>query len=262
MNNIKAIFVDIDNTIFDHLKKHKYDERSIKALNNLYDKGVKIIICSARPIYSLREFGVLNRIKYSGVIASNGAVRVYNNEWFDKYVFPKKELKEIVDVCKKHKLCIELVTFDDRFYVTQKTKEVDYHHKIFFEIDAKFEQYNFQEVISMLLFADRSVDPILNKEMPKTIHMFRFSEYGLDVLSKSHSKGEAVISMLNKMGINKEEALAFGDDYQDISMFEQVGTGVALGNAKDELKNIAQFVTKPVYHHGVYKFIKKAKLLR
>lgn len=262
MKDIKAIFIDIDNTIFDHIKKHEYDKKSLFALNKLHDKGIKVIICSARPIYSLREFKVFDKLNYDGIIASNGAVRVYQGEWFDKYIFPKNELIKIIEICKQNHLCLECVTYDQRFYATEKTKDVDFHHQTFFEFDACQDTYNQQDVISMLLFAPKEMDNILQTEMPNTVHMFRFSDYGLDVLIKSHNKGEAVASMLKKMNINSNNALAFGDDYQDISMFEQVKFGVAVGNAKDELKHVAYRVAKPVYKHGVYKFLKKQKLLK
>lgn len=255
-NEIKIIFVDIDNTLFDHLKKHKYDKKSLRSLTRLQKLGYIVIICTARPMYSIREFGLFKHINPDGIIASNGAIRIYKDHWFSQYHYPKKELRKISNLCKKHGLCVEFVTFDDRFYATPKTKLVDFHHECFYENDAEYEPYVDQDVISVLLFAEKKDDQMLKDKMPKTTHLFRFSDYGVDVVTHSHSKGEAVSDMLNHLGIPKDQSLAIGDDLQDIAMFEAVKYGIAMGNAKKELKDISYFVTKEVYHHGVFYFFK------
>lgn len=261
-DDIKIIFVDIDNTIYDHRKKKRYDMKSVNALNALHDKGIKIIISTARPIYSIREFNTFNVLKYDGVIAANGAIRIIDNEWIDRYEFDNKTVHKILEVIKKHNLCAEFVTFDSRFYPVKPNQDVIDHQKEFYENIAPYHEYHDEQVISILLFAKKEMDDILKKDMPKNIILLRFGNFGIDVVDKIHAKGEGIKSILSHLNYSKDNALAFGDDVQDISMFESVKYGIALGNAKECVKEKAVKVIKPVYKNGIYRFVKANRLLK
>ena len=65
---------------------------------------------------------------------------------------------------------------------------------------------------------------------------FEFTAKGID-------KAKALESILKKLGVNKEEIIAFGDGHNDASMVKYAGLGIAMGNAVQELKEIADYVT-------------------
>lgn len=75
-----------------------------------------------------------------------------------------------------------------------------------------------------------------------------------DIIPLECGKGNAVRAVLQHFGFTKEEAIAFGDGFNDIEMLEAVGTGVAMGNAKDEIKAHATCTCKSVEEDGVYDF--------
>ena len=74
-------------------------------------------------------------------------------------------------------------------------------------------------------------------------------------------KGNAVNAVLKYYGFTKDEAIAFGDGKNDIEMLEAVGTGVAMGNAKDEVKSKANKICKSVEEDGVYCYCLENNLL-
>ena len=74
-------------------------------------------------------------------------------------------------------------------------------------------------------------------------------------------KGNAVNAVLKYYGFSKEEAIGFGDGQNDIEMLEAVGTGVAMGNAKYEVKERADVVCKSVEEDGVYYYCLENKLI-
>ena len=80
----------------------------------------------------------------------------------------------------------------------------------------------------------------------------RWSEYFIDVMPAHGGKEQGVAKMLECLGIKPEQAIAFGDGGNDIGMLEYVGHGVAMGNAVDELKAIAQSVTEDCDEGGIY----------
>ena len=73
----------------------------------------------------------------------------------------------------------------------------------------------------------------------------------LDIGPLNNSKGNAVKLLCKDFGIKLDEVIAFGDQMNDISMIRIVGFGVAMGNAKDEVKEVARFVTLTNDENGV-----------
>ena len=83
----------------------------------------------------------------------------------------------------------------------------------------------------------------------------------VDIIPLACGKGNAVNAVLAHYGFSKEEAIAFGDGKNDIEMLEAVGTGVAMENAKDEVKQRADAICKSVEEDGVYDYCVKNHLI-
>jgi HAD superfamily hydrolase (TIGR01484 family) len=81
--------------------------------------------------------------------------------------------------------------------------------------------------------------------------------YYIFVNSKSTDKGVAISKFLEAMNINKEEAICFGDRINDITMFKSCGNTVAMRNADEELKKIANYITLSNDENGVADFLNK-----
>ena len=77
------------------------------------------------------------------------------------------------------------------------------------------------------------------------------AESYLEIFPKGMDKGKALGIICRKLGIKKEETIAFGDEELDIPMIEAAGTGVAMGNAIEALKAKADFVTKTNNEAGI-----------
>jgi Cof subfamily protein (haloacid dehalogenase superfamily) len=79
----------------------------------------------------------------------------------------------------------------------------------------------------------------------------------IEIMNHDISKGNAVKILSNYYGINKEEIICFGDAENDISMLEFAGLGIAMGNAENYVKEIADYVTDTNDNDGVAKAIEK-----
>ena len=113
------------------------------------------------------------------------------------------------------------------------------------------EDYHNQDVLGVGLFVKEEYDEIFKKELPNLKYYFRFHPNGVDIANEIHDKGESVKFVLNYLKINKNESASFGDDLQDITMFEQTGYSFAMDNAKEEAKKAAKYITKSVSSNGV-----------
>ena len=261
MNDIKIIFVDIDWTLLDHSDGHEFDMESINEINRLHDKGIKIFICSARPHHSIDQIGLFNKLKFDGYIACNGGLVVYH----DQIVY-----EDNMNVDLFNKLCEVVMSFDitmeasqakSRFLIRKENQYVYNLYATYHEDMPPVEDYHDKKVISCLLFAPEEYDEKIIPLIPKELTYYRFSDFGVDIVEHAHLKGDGVRFILDMLNISKENAMAFGDDEGDISMFKEVKYPIAMGNAKDNVKENAFYVTNHVSEHGVKlaldKFINK-----
>ena len=73
----------------------------------------------------------------------------------------------------------------------------------------------------------------------------------LEIMPKHVTKASALWKICDKLGISMNEVMAFGDAQNDLKMLQQVGIGVAMGNAGDNLKQVADYITTHVDEDGV-----------
>ena len=106
------------------------------------------------------------------------------------------------------------------------------------------------EVFQLVAFFTKEQENAIMAAMPHC-EATRWNPLFSDIIPKGSSKQVGVDRMLDYFGISLEESMAFGDGGNDVLMLKHVGIGVAMGNAGDELKSIADFVTKDVDDEGI-----------
>ena len=260
-NKIKIIFVDIDWTIFSHKDGHVFDMASIDALKKAQQKGIKVFLCTARPYHSVKITGLLDFFTPDGMVLCNGGIIIYDNKILFEKVFDQKKFEKVCEVILKYKLNLEGVEPYDRFIITEKTEAIDYLFDTYYETVPPVEDYHNRHIISCMLFAPEEYDEYLLKEFPEGLNYFRFHPYGVDLLDQPHDKGEGVEFVLKHFDIPKRNAMAFGDDDADITMFNKVGWPIALANAKEDCKKAARWVTSEVWNSGVKIALESLKVI-
>ncbi|MBO6280515.1 MAG: HAD family phosphatase [Bacilli bacterium] len=257
-NKISIIFVDIDWTIFDHSKNpSEFDFVSIEKLNELHESGTKIFIYTARPYHSVEQIHLFDYLKPDGMILSNGGLIIYKDEilygsWFDTKVF-----EDFCNLALSLHVNVEGIRPYNAFLIAPEDDAV---HSLFIDYPEDVppvEDFHNQKVIGAALFAPKELDDIIRPTLPDKMFYFRYHDFGVDVAPLPHDKGEAIKFVLKKLLINKDEAMAIGDDFADISMFKQVKYSVAMENGREEVKKSASFITDTVSNHGVKKILDK-----
>ena len=84
---------------------------------------------------------------------------------------------------------------------------------------------------------------------------------GIDIVAKGSGKDVGIKHFIERYGIERDDTMAFGDGENDIRMLKYAGVGVALGNAKEEVKRIADYVTADIDDDGVEKALKHFGLI-
>ena len=257
---IRIAFFDIDWTLFDH-KNERWSYQSIEAIKVLKKKGIKVILCSARPFHSMDVFGVFRLgIRWDGYISSAGACAYADEKFLRKTLIAPNRVRDFLALVKKENLTCEIVEPLTRKLAFPQTDISKEYYERFKECVPPVLSYEGEEVTGINLFSHEDTDPIFISAFPDFV-FYRYATMANDVSGEPHHKGDAIEVVLKHYGLTKEEAIAFGDDYQDITMAEHVGAFVAMNNGKDEVKKVASFVCPDVWDDGVYYGLKHYALI-
>lgn len=107
-------------------------------------------------------------------------------------------------------------------------------------------------VRQMLAFYPAARNAEVAKILPDSFKTVRWHEYGTDILDKSGSKARGIQAALNKLGLDRQDAMAFGDGLNDLEMMGAAGFGIAMGNAVPELKAAADYVCPRADEDGIW----------
>ena len=251
----KIAFFDIDWTIYDH-KNHRWDEESLDAIKELKRRGVKCFLCTARNYDSIKDFGALDiGIEWDGFIANSGAIGVVEGKTiFEQYMEPKTAY-EAVAFLKEIGVCGEIPYDNERKLLAPLTEEAKHYYSYYVEKIPPIEEYKGRPSIGITVFASEEKDHLFKERFPELI-IFRYFKYAFDWVPAMHYKGNPVEKILEHYGFKKEESVGFGDNFQDISLLEKVGTFYAMGNSDELLLKAAKNKTDAVWDSGVAKAIK------
>lgn len=254
----KYIFLDLDGTLIDH-DSNEIPESTIKALKLAQEKGHELFICTGR-IPSLFE-DVKHRLDIHNYVAANGKLVVLHDEIIRNEFMTESYVSEFVDYISKRNIDMAFESFD-AYVLSSRTSKItedflDAFHLEVSEVISDYYKHNRIYQINLMYNGDY-------KEFEEKFPHFKFSqanEFGLDVIEGEGMKEQGVRAVIEKLGIDIKDTFAFGDGYNDLSMIKYVNTGVAMGNANQQLKEIADYVTDDVTNDGIYKAFKKLNII-
>ncbi|GIM28720.1 haloacid dehalogenase [Clostridium polyendosporum] len=268
----KLICIDMDGTLLSDI--HTVSEENKQALKKATEMGVKIAITTGRLFTSAKYYSHLTGVK-APIISSNGAyIREKDKEEvIYQSVLNKDQFVKIYNVVKKHGLLTYLNTFDtviseivineeNSYKITNKHSAEEYKIKFDEGIDLRegFEKYE-GNILKVICIEHEDTEKLQKAKMElRQYHDLEVVSSGPDnfeVMSAGTSKGAAVKRLAEVLGIKREEVICIGDSENDLSMIEYAGLGVAMGNASEEIKKAADYITDKNTNAGVAKAINK-----
>ncbi len=262
---IKAIFMDLDGTVLrsDHTVSEKLKEK----LKELQDKGIKIFISTGRTYTSslpyISELGITTPvITYNGgrIMDSLTQEVVYEDP------VPAEVVKELIKFSRREEVHLNLYV-EDLLHIENESEEgLGYSQKAGIPYTlVNFDDFMNKESTKALFIGKNEKLEKLKKELedkfPQCEFVFSQTTY-LEVLNKGVSKGRAVGEIMKKYGFTPEEVMAFGDQWNDLSMLKAVKHGYLMGNATEELKReiVPHMVTLSNDDDGIYHIIKDVEV--
>lgn len=266
----KLIAVDMDDTLLRHDKT--ISKENIEALHKAREKGVYVVISTGRVFASAYAYADMIGFR-TYIIASNGAlIRDPNNNTIYESILNYDSMVEIIKVCQKYNTYFQLISETTIFSpeITNKFQRYAEWNELF-KTELKVNVKEIKEplkdidklkdnVLKIIVFNDDiEVLKSIREELSKNDSIQITSSYmdNIEIVNKGVSKGRALEILGEYLSIKKEEMIAIGDSENDIEMIKFAGLGVAMENAIEEVKKVADFITKSNMEDGVKYVIDK-----
>lgn len=255
---IKTIFFDVDGTLVSH-NTHSMPESSIQAIESLKQKGIQVVIATGRSKMDLRRMPV-NQVQFDSYITLNGQMTLDRDmNLLDGYPLSKQTQDHIVSMFNNKEHPIMLLE-EDRMYINYIDDYVKIAEAAVSSPLPVLGTYDGATLYQAIPFVSQEVLDTFKDDLPHS-KVTRWNEYGVDIIDEHGGKLEGVRKFMLNNHLSKEECMAFGDGENDIAMLEEVGIGIAMGNASDEVKEIANYITTDIDHDGILNALKHFKLL-
>ena len=251
----KIAFFDVDNTIYDWRNRRLVDS-GIEAMKRLKKEGVYLVVCTARPYHSTKHFGIFDMgVRFDGFIGSAGGIAMWKNKTIYMQKMDRKILRNLCKTAISLGLTAEVITAKNRFLIAEPNDYLYNFHHVFTDVIPEVHPYRNEDSTGMLLHAPESFDELFKERFPQ-IGYYRFDSFGVDIMPAPRDKGAAIKMILDHVGLSKEDAIAFGDDVQDMPM-KNYAKFVCMGNGKEEVKAIADEVTENIWDDGLARSISR-----
>ena len=258
----KLIALDLDGTLTNSRKE--ITPRTRYALLDAQAQGKKIILASGRHplgVYPIARDLHLDR--YGGYIMSfNGGkiIECATDRTIVTKLFPREYLPDIMSVLQDSNLTV--ITWDDkRIFANNKVNDYTYIEKDVLKIEMVVVEDFLSSIkfdVNKILLAGEpdeldEYQKLLSKRYDGLLEIYKSAPYFLELMPFGISKG----SMLEKLHISREELIAFGDNYNDMTMIGYAGMGVAMANGEPEIKKIANYVCPSNDEDGIAQALQK-----
>lgn len=262
MRDLKVIVMDVDGTLTNN--KKVITEKTKLALFKAQENGSILILASGRPVSGLMDIAKeLKMNENHGLLVSYNGSKVVDCET-NKILFNETMTVEEGQAVLEHMKNFNvkpMIDKDDYMYVNNVfDNEINYNGKIIniIEYESRGGKFKLCEKDDLAAFATYPLNKILTAGDPeylknnykKMMEPFKdnlscmfTSDFYFEFTAKGIDKAKALDSVLSPMGYKPENIIAFGDGQNDASMIKYAGIGVAMANAVDELKNVADEVT-------------------
>ena len=252
---MSLVISDVDGTLIDDRKV--LTGRTIAAVEKLRDAKIPFTVTSARPPFGLKM--IIDTLDLQLPIGSfNGGIILNPDlEIIDRTVLPSEYIPEIISIIKSHGLDVWLSS-DSHWYLKDLNGvHVDHHQKTLqFEPTVVDNYEDIQDDIIKIVgvgadfAAVAQCETATQEKFGNLLSATRSQSYYLDITHPNANKGSVVQRLSQRLSIPAAEIVTIGDNSNDVSMFEQSGISIAMGNASLEVQKKATYVTSTNQNEG------------
>ncbi|MDR5590892.1 HAD family hydrolase [Christiangramia sp. SM2212] len=261
----KIIFSDIDGTLLN--AERDLSEYTINTIKKLSRANIPFILISSRMPAAMRHLQQKMNIEHLPLISYNGGLIIVDGKPVSSTEIPLNILSDLHNFNLDHDVHLSLFHNDEWYaprddFWTQReinNTKVQPELKDNKTILEKWKAENKGAHKIMAMGEQEKIDAVKNfltDNFSDDLHLYRSKPTYLEIAPKKISKLTAVQHLLdNHFQLPLSQSMAFGDNYNDVEMIKGVGMGIAVGNAKPDVLEVAHMVTTPGKEDGVAKSI-------
>lgn len=269
MMKVKLIGMDLDGTLLTSKKELTAYTKEI--LSRAVKQGIIVMPATGRPLKGITD----DLLEFSGfryaVTANGGRVLdIRTGETLFEELVPAEIAGKVLEILG-HYDALREIYFDGVGYAQEDALQnigryleeppmMEYIMRTRIPVPdlwAKFEEENraVDKVQGLFVSLEERAMAIRELREVSGIEITGALKKNIEVNAAGVNKGRALIKLGELLGIRREEIMAFGDGANDLKMIKEVGVGVAMENAKDELKEAADYIAGSNDKDGVARFI-------
>lgn len=260
----KILVLDIDGTLTNSQKEISPTTKA--GLINIMERGHRIILASGRPTPGMRRYEEeLELEKYGGYLLSfNGAriVECQSGEIVYQRTLPLTLLPGFYGFAKRNGCGLVTYLGDEVISAFEPDEYI--------ELEARINNMPVRQVKNFLSFVDFDINKclmtagpdkaaVLEKELQEkyggVASIYRSEPFFIEIMPKNVDKASSLDKMLETIGMTRENVICCGDGFNDVSMIKYAGIGVAMGNAQQAVKEVADYITSTNDEDGLVQVI-------
>lgn len=262
----KLLVLDLDGTLTNTRKE--VTEHTRTTLIKAQEQGLKIVLASGRPTYGIAPLANLLQLdKYEGYVLSYNGGEIIDwktGELLYKNLLDPEVLPYLYQCANDNHFAI--VTYDGEYVLTEYPDDEYVLKEALLNVMKIKKVDNFLKAVQRpiakcLIVGEPTRLAVLEKEMYNHLHdrmgVFRSEPYFLELVPKGIDKAQSLAVLLKEIGMTKDEMIAVGDGFNDLSMIKYAGLGVAMSNAQEVVKENADFITLSNEEDGVAHVVEK-----
>ena len=263
---IKLVAIDMDGTLLNSKKELLEETKQYFKDFHKKETDTLLVLCTGRPESGIRPYlkdlGYLEENHY--IISQNGA-NIYESRTGKRVMdafLDSAAIQKWIELGKKHGISVMGAGVDYYYCFDQEPTEwMEFDVKL---VSGKLKRIPTKESLNtdfykILLMGDEvqlnEFETFIPEEWRDEFYVVRSQKYLVEVLTKGVNKAFGLEKLAQKLNIQPSEIAAIGDAANDIEMLEYAGLAIAMGNASEEVKAIADIVTDTNENNGVIKAI-------
>lgn len=251
---IKALFFDIDGTLVS-FQTHRISDSTVQAIWQAKELGIKVFISTGRPFSLINNLQEISEL-IDGYITVNGAYCFIGEQVISCSPIPEEDVRTLIRQADEMNFACMVVGEKDLIMYNTNEK-VDYIFRQMLNVHGMKESRSLDALWAHPIL---QLTPVISEEeerqiMPRLPHCVSSRWYPdfADITAQGTDKSKGLRAVMDILGLKREETMAFGDGGNDIPIVREAGIGVAMGNANESLKAVADYVTVCVEEEGIRK---------
>ena len=252
MTDKKAVFFDIDHTLFSHTLD-AVPASAITALKKLKAAGSKIAICTSRTWEEMVNVPEEVMDLMDGIVCAQGGMIIDHGEVISVKTIDDGDAERVINYCREHGLVIRYGgAHGENSHDLHYTHEIsDIFYKLY-RMRPGQTLWKHQPLVNIIFYTrdEQQVQEVGKLLTSSHLMPMKFSN---EVTGPNVNKASGLLELAGHWGFEQKDTVAFGDGYNDVEMIRTAGLGVAMGNGCDAVKEAADFVADDIDNDAIYK---------